>query len=280
MIVQVKYYPPWETFLDIEGAQVLMPFDLLDETGLHTVGDFGNFRYLGFLNHVVQRVDPLVIYPGNYNVSQAYKRMALRLKDMIPLFEFSIPALHAQGTTLDAHATQQNQMYYKLSQEQSPLKSIDYNETDRLVNTLSTCAKVAFLDTKENVASILPFLNDNKDRVKYLSGEDSFFRVIRAWQIFPVRGNYAEKRLKFMLSSGIYFHWKAWFRLVKPPKLFHHYANWTYPRFDRVSQLDYNSKILAGLYACGICFAACVLFLVLEIWSASITKMLRKLKLC
>ncbi|OXA48926.1 hypothetical protein Fcan01_16162 [Folsomia candida] len=279
MIVPVKYDPPWDTFLDIEGAQVLMPFDLLDETGLLAIGYFGKFRHLTFLNHVLLRVDPFVNYQGNYSVFKGYARMAQLLKGIIPLFEFSIPALQAQGTTLKAYTTKQESMYLNISQQQSPIKPIDYNETDRLVKTLATCVKVAFLDTKENIASILPFLNDNQYNVKYLHGEDSFFRVTRGWEIFPIRENYAEKRLKILLSSGIYLHWKSWFRLVKPPKLFHHYANWTYPRFDKGSQLDYNSKIVTGFYASGICLVGCILCFAFEVWIVSRVKVLTKLKL-
>lgn len=156
----------------------------------------------------------------------------------------------------------------------SPLKPIQYSETVRLVEKLSTCGKIEFLDTTENIASLLPFLNDNQDKIKYLSGIEPFFKVARGWKIYPVRENYVEKRLHIMLSSGIYGHWETWFRLLKSPKLFHHYANWTRPRYNAVSQLDNNSKIVTGFYVCGICLGGCLLCLGYEILSIMIRRRL------
>lgn len=147
----------------------------------------------------------------------------------------------------------------------SPYKPIHYKEVERFVNTLSTCEKTAFIDTKENIASLLPFVNDNADKRKYFAGKEPFFTVVRGWDIFPIRANYVQKRLKVMIHSGIYGHWEAWFRFAKPNKLFHHYANWTYPKFDAVSQLNYNSKILSGFYISGICIVACLFCLTAEI---------------
>ncbi|OXA54855.1 hypothetical protein Fcan01_11576 [Folsomia candida] len=114
-----------------------------------------------------------------------------QLQGVVQVCELVVTKLFATADTVCKTAAGGNVM-----EQQSPLIPIDYNETDRLLETLSTCRKVAFLDTKENIASILPFLNDNENRVKYLAGEDSFCRIIRGWQIFPIRGNYAEKRLK------------------------------------------------------------------------------------
>lgn len=154
----------------------------------------------------------------------------------------------------------------------SPIKPIQYNETDRLLAKLSTCEKISYLDTKENLALLLPFLNDNEANIKYLSGSETFLTKYCAWLIYPVRGSYVEKRLKIMFSSGIHAHWEAWFRIANPPKLFRHYANWTYPRFNGVSQLTYNSKVVTGFYICGICLVGCLLCLFSELLSTWIAK--------
>lgn len=129
------------------------------------------------------------------------------------------------------------------------------------------------------MAEILPFLNDNQANIKYLTGIEPFFTVRRGWMICPLRHDYAENRLKVMISSGIYAHWDTWFRLAKPRTLlFHHYANWTYPRYNVVSQLTYNSKVVTGFYACGICFVFCLICLMYEISYAWIGKRLNLYK--
>lgn len=68
-----------------------------------------------------------------------------------------------------------------------------------------------------------------------------------------------------MISSGIYSHLEAWFRSGKPNKLFHYYANWTRPKFTRVSQLDSSSKIMAGFYICGVCMGSSLVCFAVEI---------------
>lgn len=148
---------------------------------------------------------------------------------------------------------------------ETPIKPIQDNETDRLVKKLSTCGKIAFIDTTENIAAILPFLNDNPDHIKYLTGVEPFFKASRGWLIYPVRGNYAERRLQIMVSSGIYGHWENWYRLLKTRRLFHIYANWTFPKFDAVSQLNHNSKVVTGFYISGIFLVGCFLCLGYEV---------------
>lgn len=147
-----------------------------------------------------------------------------------------------------------------------PVGVIDYNETDRLQTTLSTCKKIAYLDTTENIFSLLPFVNDNNGNVQYLTGVEPLFTVYRGWMLFTTRRNYAEKRIKIMQSSGIYAHWHDWFHLNKPPNvIFNHYANWTHPRFDVIPQLTYNSKVLTGFYISGICLVGCLICLMYEL---------------
>lgn len=164
----------------------------------------------------------------------------------------------------DAFARIEQKMYNDTI-AMSPLKPIDYRETERFLTTLSTCDKIGFWDTKENIDSLLPFVNDNPNGQKYLRVVETYITVITGWPNFQILENYAEKRLKIMISSGIYAHWEGWLRLMsRPPKLFHHYANWTHPRFDAESQLTPESKIVAGFYLFGICITGCLFCLLFE----------------
>ncbi|OXA41287.1 hypothetical protein Fcan01_24155 [Folsomia candida] len=123
-----------------------------------------------------------------------------------------------------------------------------------ITKTLSTCGKVALVDTKENIVRITRFLNDNPGKIRYVKGDgDSFFASIHGWTMPPVRENYAEKRLKVMITSGIFSHWEFLYKLWKPKKLLDDYANWTHPRNTALSQLDFNSKITKTFYMCGLC---------------------------
>ncbi|OXA49086.1 hypothetical protein Fcan01_16818, partial [Folsomia candida] len=246
LVTPPTYAPPWETTLDIEGIQVLMPYNLLDMTGMETAID----RYMRFYISISE-----IFFPYNYETKKyqemktshnGFKRMASHIEKTIPLLNVRMST--QDNGSIDAFYKRLELISYNEVLPVSPYKPIHYKEVERFVNTLSTCEKTAFIDTKENIASLLPFVNDNADKRKYFAGKEPFFTVVRGWDIFPIRANYVQKRLKVMIHSGIYGHWEAWFRFAKPNKLFHHYANWTYPKFDAVSQLNYNSKILSGFY--------------------------------
>lgn len=122
------------------------------------------------------------------------------------------------------------------------------------------------MDTNENIAVITSFLNDHQQKVTYVKGDgDSLFSEIRGWLVAPVRDNYVEKRLKIFTSSGILTHWKIMYSMWKPIKLLGHYANWTGPKVEPVSRLNFSSKITTGFYVCGIGLIICVLILFAEV---------------
>lgn len=153
-----------------------------------------------------------------------------------------------------------------------PIQPVDYDERDSygIAKSLSSCGKVALMDTKENIVEMTSFLNDNRERKIYVSGHgDSFFPTIRGWKLRPVRNSYAEKRLKVMISSGILKHLEFLYKLWKPQKLLNHYAKWRHPKIEAVSRLDFNSKITPGFYICGILLIVCASVLFAEICSGA-----------
>lgn len=69
----------------------------------------------------------------------------------------------------------------------------------------------------ENIARMTTFLNDNSKKIAFVSGEgDSFFTALTGWMMFAVRRSYADERIKIMISSGIWAHWKLLYKLWKP----------------------------------------------------------------
>lgn len=110
------------------------------------------------------------------------------------------------------------------------------------------------------------FLNDNDKKIAFVSGDgDSFFNTFAGWDLIPVKGSFAEHRLKVMISSGIWAHLKFLYKLCKPEKLLDHYANWTHPKVEAVSKLDFGSKITTGFYVSGFCLIICISVLFGEI---------------
>lgn len=248
MIFPTRYTAPWEGLLDIDGVKALMPLRLMTANirSLYPYDVYANLFYLA----IRQKALSLLEVNKHNKRYKNYRRMAnLLLNSTLKNFTLHGPTLnHTQRRYI-------------------PIQPILYNETAQLIEQLSPWDKIGFLDEKENVEAILPFLNDNKDGITYLMGEDAFFTGFRGWPVLPIRRDYSLRRLGVMLSSGIYDHWEGLFKLVKPKKLFHHYANWTFPRLRRVAKLDFKSKIMTAFYICGGCLLGSVMFLVGEVIS-------------
>lgn len=138
------------------------------------------------------------------------------------------------------------------------------NESARFLEIMSTC-ETGYMDTRQNVADLLPYLNDNAFNKKFVAVDDGFFMQNEGWSGDPVMDAFAYKRLKFVISSGIYAYWNAWYRRIKPFKLFHHYDKWTHPTIEAFTKLDFNSKVATGFYVYGICLLFCLLVLCLEL---------------
>lgn len=248
MILPVRYPPPWTSVMNIDKLEVIMPFQLFVGTE-HLVekGEDGYYRLLQFYAELQMRL-PYYENEGQREMISGYGKLAAALYDMIDDF---ISDLGNNSPGFDLRKI--------------PIRPIWYNETGRLIRKLSSCGKVAYFDKKKNIASLIPFLNDNIDQKTYLSGEDTFFKSITGWKMEQVRGNYAMKRLSRLMSSGIYLHWENWFNLIKPRKMFHHFANWTYSKHAAVAKLDFKSKIVTAFYSYGVCIVVCVVTLGMEI---------------
>ncbi|OXA39661.1 hypothetical protein Fcan01_25464 [Folsomia candida] len=261
MIVPITHGAPWNGLLNIEGVKVLMPLRLMTA---NVREDFPHSFYVQlFFAGIQNRALPFVEWFSHNKRLKSYFRMAQFLVNLMPL-SYQI----------------MDQPLNSIELESVPIQPILYTEITNLIKHLSSCDKTGFLDEKENVAAVLPFLNDNSDGITYMIGEDKFFTKFLGWPVSPVVRDYTIRRLDVMLTSGIYGYWEGLYKLVRPKKLFHHYANWTHPRLPKVAKLNFNSKIVTAFYICGGCLAVCGIFLVGEIICMLCQKWFNSISIC
>ncbi|OXA42519.1 hypothetical protein Fcan01_22890 [Folsomia candida] len=162
MIVPALYAPPWETWLDIEGMEALLPFNMFEFSELEP-----SPPYLFFGQRMYDK----------FHKSIRFKEIAKIMENMMldPTYTQMLPI---DNGSVEAFGTRLEKMVRIHLIAHSPVKPIEYSETARLVEELSTCGKIAFIDTTGNVASLLPFLNDNPDNIKYLSGIEPFLKYL------------------------------------------------------------------------------------------------------
>ncbi|OXA46078.1 hypothetical protein Fcan01_19157 [Folsomia candida] len=267
MIVPTMYTSPWKSVVDVEGSKILIPFILIDEYEhvMPPPADF--YRYKNFYLTILMKCERMVAQRAEY---KRLKKTAVNLISLLlPYFGMDADFRTVKNSTFTPYLSSPIEVppYNKSALYDYPIQPIEYDEKDSygITKTLSTCGKVALVDAKENIARITRFLNDNQEKIVYVKGDgDSFFASIRGWTMPPVRENYAEKRLKVMVTSGIFAHWEFLYKLWKPKKLLGDYANWTHPRYTAVSQLDFNSKITKIFYMCGLFLIICTFVLIGE----------------
>ncbi|OXA58689.1 hypothetical protein Fcan01_06475 [Folsomia candida] len=227
MIVPPRFTAPWRSVADLAGFTVIVPMEaILNSFELKLTDDS---IHPMFYSMIQSKLKKRMEYVGTSRVLKEYRDFAW--------------TLYYGGNKSTTSTNQFGQEF---------VKPVKYSETIQFVNNLSTCDRVAYMDLKENVINLLPFLNDNRKQVTFLKGDDGFFTSFLGWKEYPVRNSYVWKRLKVMMSSGIYAHWKRWFGLIKPVSIFPHWVNWTYPIVSMEARLDLSSKISTGFCAFGI----------------------------
>ncbi|OXA47184.1 hypothetical protein Fcan01_18005 [Folsomia candida] len=255
MIVPRIYKSPWTSVMDVEGIRILVPFSFLDEYDSLTVHNAEYFVYLDFYSKLYFRF----LHTSLENVTNqrlvAHKVIAKKLYNML-LPHFGLDEnMTPVGHGIFSSSIGKPPPYNKSALQDYPIQPVEYGNRFEILKTLSGCGKVALMDSAENIATITNFLNDNQKRITYVKGDDDFFTEIRGWTFFPVRDSYAEERLKLMISSGIFAHWEFIYKLWKPKKLLNYYANWTHPKVEAVSRLDFDSKITAAfVLRAGYCY--------------------------
>lgn len=240
MIVPAIYTSTWRTAFDVRHFTILIPIDaVLQIPPVNNMKDRDQSSYMFYMFFGMQ-LQKLIGYEGQSKVFKEYSETAEAFYNGTP-----------DG---------------KVGVIKPAIKPVWYEDVAYFVNNMTICDEVAYMDRAENVVTLLPFLNDNANGKVFLRGDVGFLSTLHGWWSYPIRNSYVWNRIKVMMSSGIYSYWENWFKTVKPIKLFHHYANWTYPKVDTVAKLDFSSKISTAFYICGICLVVSIFALVWEIF--------------
>ncbi|OXA38670.1 hypothetical protein Fcan01_26561 [Folsomia candida] len=269
MIIPTKFQSPWDSVFDVKGIQILMPFLLLQTYDRDLLPPrVAHYRYKYFYMQILFRCKEIMSEGTKYERLVQYSRTARSLfEGLIHHFGYD-ENLNIVGNGMFTGWPENPPAYNKSALQDFPIQPVEYNREDsyEIFKTLLSCGKVALLDTKENIVRMTSYLNDNDKKITFVSGHgDSFFSTFTGWVWLPVRESYAEKRLKVMISSGIWAHWNSLYKLWHLEKQLDHYANWTHPKVEAVSKLDFGSKIITGFYVYGVCLVLCILALFGEI---------------
>ncbi|OXA36751.1 hypothetical protein Fcan01_28489 [Folsomia candida] len=263
MIIPTKYHSPLESVMDDDGFQVMLPVFLLEDGGFYVDQRIGYKQYQSFYWGIFVRCMGLARQTTKYKGLDKYRRRANSLFQEL-WHHFGYDSNFKKGAFKDRRSNNS-----KNPLPDHLIQPIQYASGDSygIRRTLSNCGKkVALMDSKENIARITSFLNDNTENIGFVSGDgDIFFTEFTGWTVILAHESYAEKRLKVMISSGILAHWNCFYKLWKPSKLMDYYANWTHLVVPAVSKLDFNSKISSGFYLWGICIVISILALFGEI---------------
>lgn len=240
IIIPAKYHAPWKTFYDIRNFKIWMPVEaVLSNSQFQTLAD--EQLHYWFYMRLTAQLTRLAEYEGKSKIGRENRDVALAFLNGIKEEEIT------------SNGRQEKQ-----------LKPLRYRDVTEFVNNLTICDNAAYMDLPENIENILHFMNDNGKEKVFLQGDGGFFSAIHGWSSESIKNNYAWHRIKVMISSGIYSFWEKWFKMAMPIKLFQHYANWTYPKVDKVAKLDFSSKISTAFYIFGILVVICILSLFAE----------------
>lgn len=277
MIIPKIYRSPWTSVMDVEGIRILMPFSLLNEDDFQIEPLVDYILYLSFYIRLFNLCLEKSLQNVTYKRLMTHQITATKLYNMLlPYFGLDVN-MTPVGNGVFTSFIGKPPPYNKSALHDYPIQPIEYDKGDtfEILKTLSSCGKVALMDSKDNIDAITTFLNDNQQEIRYVKGHDDFFTEIKGWTLFPVRGSYAEKRLKLMISSGIFAHWELIYKLWKSKKLLNHYANRSQQAVPSGSGLDLDSKITTAFYICGLCLIICILALLVEIGTYNINHALK-----
>ncbi|OXA40832.1 hypothetical protein Fcan01_24232 [Folsomia candida] len=238
MIVPEDVTAPWRTFIDVADFNFFIPVEFFNfDPGLSIDYDglIRSFYYKLFL--FLKRLTWPHPQFGDTNIVEGRNDIVLRWHD----------AMTAAATW---------NMGYPAFKSVEVLRPLMYNSTEHFIKNLTGCEHVGYLDTGENIDSLLAFLNDKIMRRKsFMKGEDEILNHFQGWELPSIRNSYVFERMKIMVSSGIYGYIDSWYKRVKPMKLFNHYAPSNETREDINGVflgLGFSSKISTAFWIGGI----------------------------
>lgn len=212
---------PWKYVWDMEGFTMFFP---IDDTNVNREAyGCGQKTYFN-LNRFAPRLRRAALYDGDL-------RKFTLFRTFVDHF-MKVTILDQVASDILCHSLPLKERWSFQKELELPILNVLlYRYPLDFVNNLSICDKTAYLDTKENIDSILPYINDVSGKTFIKGEENGFLSSHYGIRGTGLRNNYFWTKLKVMISSGMYGYWKAWFKTSKSKreKLFYHYANWNGP---------------------------------------------------
>ncbi|OXA53382.1 hypothetical protein Fcan01_11791 [Folsomia candida] len=236
MILPVEQTAPWKTILDTINFTFYVPYEtIIPERDINAMETFGLLDYL-FYSEISIKLASCATYLAEGRLTTLQTRYSDFFRQLLETIKVQI--IKDVRTLISPN-----------------LKPLSHQDAASFVEILSSCNKTGYLDTAENVIKLQEFLNDALAHKIYKKGEDGFMQSTYGWENVPVQNSYVWKRLKAMISSGIYNYWDNYFKRLKPEKSFQHYANLTNLKDDQNTGMQSKSKILTGFSMYGVCVA-------------------------
>lgn len=258
MIAPMEPTSPWKHVWDIQDF--VMFFTLEDtDSNLEAFG-CGDAALID-MESFSSGLNTAATYDGNFTKFQLFRDVANHIMNGYPL-NIILSDLFCRSTWIKDITN------FPLPTEIPFLKVLLYRFPWQFINNLSTCDKRAYFDTTENIDAILPYINDVSGTTFIKGEENGFLTTYRGFEMKGVQNNYFFSKLRALISSGLYFYWKTWFKNTKHKgvKLFQYYGNWTGPSSVSVVQKpNFSSKIVMTFYLYGILSIVCLVVFVTEV---------------
>ncbi|OXA48775.1 hypothetical protein Fcan01_16185 [Folsomia candida] len=138
MIIPTKYRSPWETLLDVEGIQVLIPIFLLSDDDKDMIPRIGDIPYRFFYMELLTRLRDIAEQGVEYQRHVKYRRTANRLLEKL---------LDHMGVDADLNPIKDQPFFDKSSLHNFPIQPVEYDDGDTygVVGRLSRCGKIALM---------------------------------------------------------------------------------------------------------------------------------------
>ncbi|OXA53693.1 hypothetical protein Fcan01_11328 [Folsomia candida] len=183
MILPITYTSSWESVLQVDGVNILTPINPLDERERDQTKMPELLQHAHFFRELLPALVTLTESSIGHKRFEGYMKITQNVLNCVRKF-FGIGEdmrFYGNGTYY-RHLRTGGGSYSRDELKDCRIQPISYQQTNLLLKTLSTCSKVALMDTKENIAAITVFLNDNVNKVKYIKGDDdTLFGAYRGW---------------------------------------------------------------------------------------------------
>ncbi|OXA48592.1 hypothetical protein Fcan01_16125 [Folsomia candida] len=119
MIIPTKYKSPWDSIMDVEGIQILIPIFLLGDCDEESLPRERDIPYRFFYFEILGRLREITEQGDQYKIR--YRRIAKRLFDKL---------LDHIGVDEDLNPVKDKPLLDKTALHDFPIQTVKYNEGD------------------------------------------------------------------------------------------------------------------------------------------------------